>query len=156
MAHQRGKQWEDKVKNDLLKLPNIALERVPDQMTGFKNTSQNPCDFFVYLYPNFYYIECKSVNGNTLTVDIAQYDRLIKRLGPKGIRAGVILWWIPHQKVAYVPIKTFEKIKNDGKRSINIKMLNDNEYRIIEIPSVTKRVFPDCDYSILNTLQDGD
>lgn len=156
MAHSRGKQWEEKVKNDLLKLPDVSLERIPDQVTGYKTTSQNPCDFYVYLYPHFYYIECKSVNGNTFGVDFAQYERLLVRAGRRGVRAGVMLWWIPHQKVAYVPIKTFEKLIADGKRSVNIKMLGTDEYRLIEIPSVTKRVYPDCDYTILSTLREGD
>lgn len=156
MAFNRGKQWEEKVRKDLLKLPDVCIERVPDQVTGHRITSQNACDFYMYLYPHFYYIECKSVNGNTFSVDFAQYDRLLVRAGHKGVRAGVLLWWVPHQKVAYIPIKTFEKLKNDDKKSVNIKMLGTDDYRIIEIPSSTKRVYPDCDYSVLHTLEEGD
>ena len=156
MAHNRGKAWEEKVKEDLLKLPDVSLERVPDQMSGFKSTSQNPADFYLYWYPYFYYIETKSTNVNTFGVDFAQYDRLLARAGRKGVRAGVMLWWVQHQKVAYIPVKTFEKLIKDGKRSVNIKMLGTDEYRIIEIPSVTKRVFPTCDYSVLSSLQEGD
>ena len=156
MAVSRGKQWEEKVKEDLSKLMDVSLERVPDQVSGFKSTSQNPCDFYCYVYPHFYYIEAKSVNGNTFGVDFAQYDRLLVRSGRKGVRTGVLLWWIPHQKVAYIPIKTFEKLKKDGKKSVNIKMLGTDEYRIIEIPSVTKRILPTCDYNVLLDLQEGD
>lgn len=156
MAHSRGKQWEERVKSDLLTLPDISLERVADQVTGFKTTSQNPCDFYVYIYPHFYYIECKSTNSNTFSVDFPQYERLLVRAGRKGVRAGIILWWVQHQKVAYVPVKTIEKLIQDGKRSVNIKMLGKDEYRIIEIPSVTPRVYPKCDYSVLTTLKEGD
>lgn len=156
MAVSRGKQWEERVKNDLLTLPDISLERVADQVTGFKNTSQNVCDFYMYQYPNFFYIECKSTNSNTFGVDFAQYERLLVRAGRKGVRAGIMLWWVQKQRVAYVPIKTIEKMKADGKRSVNVKMLDSDEYRIIEIPAETKRVFPKCDYSILATLQEGD
>lgn len=156
MAVNRGKQWEEKVKQDLLTLPDVSLERVPDQVSGFKSTSQNVCDFYFYRFPYLHYLECKSVNGNTFGVDFAQYNRLLVRAGRKGVRSGVLLWWIPHQKVAYVPIKTFEKLKLEGKRSVNIKMLGTGEYRIFEIPSVTKRVFPTCDYSVLENLEEGD
>lgn len=156
MAVNRGKQWEEKVKEDLSKLIDVSLERVPDQLTGYKNTSQNPCDFYCYVYPHFYYIEAKSVTGNTFSVEFAQYERLLARSGRKGVRAGVVLWWVPHQKVAYVPVRTFQKLIKDGKKSVNIKMLGQDEYRIIEIPSVTKRVLPTCDFNVLLTLQEGD
>lgn len=156
MAVSRGKQWEEKVKEDLSKLMDVSLERVPDQVSGFKNTSQNPCDFYCYLYPYFYYIEAKSVNANTFSLDFPQYERLLIRAGRKGVRSGVMLWWIPHQKVAYIPVKSMEKMKQDGKKSVNIKMLNTNEYRLFEIPSITKRILPTCDYNILRHLQEGD
>lgn len=156
MANSRGKQWEEKVKEDLSKLEDVSLERVPDQVTGYKTTSQNPCDFYCYVYPHLYYIEAKSVNGNTFSVNFPQYERLLTRSGRKGVRAGVLLWWIPHQKVAYIPVKTFEKLIQEGKKSVNIKMLSTHEYRIIEIPSVTKRILPTCDYTTLLDLQEGD
>lgn len=156
MAINRGKQWEEKVKEDLLKLPDVSLERVPDQVTGYRNSSQNVCDFYCYVYPNFFYIEAKSTKGNTFSINFAQYDRLLIRSGRKGVRSGVVLWWIDHQKVAYIPIKTFETLRKENKKSVNIKMLSENNYRLFEISSVTKRVLPTCDYSILLTLQEGD
>lgn len=152
----RGKQFEQKVKEDLLKLPDGSLERFPDQMSGYHG-STNPCDFTFYWYPHYYYIETKSTNDNTFPLaNLSQYDKLLERRGRKGVRSGVILWFIKHSKVVYVPISTFEKIKNDGLKSVNIKMLLDDKYRIIEIPSVLKRVFMDSDYSVLNDLGEGD
>jgi len=55
-----------------------------------------------------------------------------------------------------VPISTITKLKEDGKKSVNVKMLDDNSYNIIEIPSVKKRVFLDSDYSCLMNLKEGD
>ena len=60
-----------------------------------------------------------------------------------------------HDKVIYVPIKTVTQMKKDQKKSINIKTDLD-KYRIFEIPGKKKRVFIECDYSILTTLEDGD
>ena len=66
------------------------------------------------------------------------------------------MWYIDHQTVIYVPISTITKLKEDGKKSVNIKMLSTNEYNIKLIPSITKRVFPECDYSVLMELKDGE
>ena len=48
-------------------------------------------------------------------------------------------------------------MKSDGKKSVNIKMLNDNNYHIIDIPSKKLRTMMESDYSILNlSLQFGE
>ena len=156
MAVNRGKQFEERVKEDLLKLPDVSLERFPDQMSGYQG-SKNVCDFGMYLYPCYYYIECKTTNENTFPLSgLTQYDKLLERRGRKGVRSGVLLWFIKWDKVVYVPVTTFEKLKADGKKSVNIKMLQEDTYRIIEIPSVKKRVFMISDYDILRSLEEGD
>lgn len=156
MSVNRGKAFEEKVKSDLLKLYDVSLERLPDQMSGYRG-SANVCDFTLYNYPYYFYIECKTTNENTFSLAaLTQYEKLLARKGRKGVRAGVILWFVKHDKVVYVPIATFEKLKSDGKKSVNIKMVGKDEYRIITIPSVKKRVFLDSDYSILMTLKEGD
>ena len=156
MAVNRGKAFEQKMKEDLLKLPDVSLERLPDQMSGYMG-SKNVCDFVLYSYPNLFYIECKTTNENTFPLSgLTQYDKLLERRGKKGVRSGVVIWYIKHDTVVYVPIATFEKIKNNGLKSVNIKMLQTSDYKIILIPSVKKRVFMDSDYSILTTLEEGD
>ena len=47
-------------------------------------------------------------------------------------------------------------MKQDGKKSFNVKDLENSIYRIIVIPSKKKRVFLDSDYTILKTLEEGD
>jgi hypothetical protein len=47
-------------------------------------------------------------------------------------------------------------MKEDGKKSVNIKMLSEDSYRILKIPTEKKRVFLEGDYSILMQLQDGE
>lgn len=152
----RGKQFENKFKNDFLKISGSVVERLPDQMSGYSG-SKNVCDYLCYVYPNIYYIECKVTQSNTLPfVNISQYDELLERQGKKGIRAGVIAWFQKHDRVCYIPVKTIEKMKSDNKKSINIKMLDSNEYRLIEIPSIKKRIFLNSDYSVLLDLHEGD
>ena len=157
MAITRGKQFESKVKEDLLKLPNAVVERLPDQMTGYKGTSSNVADFIFFNWGKLHFIECKTTQENTFPLtNLTQYPELLKRACKKNVRSGVILWFIKWDKIVYIPIKTIEKLKFENAKSVNIKMVGNNDYRIIDIPSIKKRVFFDSDYNILEYLQEGD
>lgn len=155
MAQNYGKQFEQKFKEDFLKVENASLDRLYDVMFGYKAISQ-VSDFIGYIYPNIFYLECKSTHGNTFSLEkLTQYDKLLTKVGIKGVRTGVILWFVDHHKVLYVPISSIRKMKEDGKKSVNVKMLSENEYFILEIPSKLRRTFLDSDYSILTTLTEG-
>lgn len=41
---------------------------------------------------------------------------------------------------------------NDNKKSINIKMLNEDTYKVVEISSTKQRVFMKCDYSMFRDI----
>lgn len=154
MAVNRGKQFEQKFKEDFLKLPNSTIDRLYDIMSGYKAISQ-VSDFIAYKYPNIFYTECKSHKGASIPINnITQYESLLSKVGIKGVRAGVVLWLYEKDKVFYIPIKTIKQLKDDGEKSIGLRHLD--KYRIIEIPSVKKRVFMDSDYSVLTKLEDGD
>lgn len=156
MPTNYGKKWEVKVKEDLSVLPDISLDRIYDSVSGYKSVS-NISDFIAYVYPNIFYLEVKSIKGNTFPLsNLTQYEKLKGKVGIPGVRAGVIIWYIDHGKVLYVPISTITALKTDGKKSVNIKMLDSDEYNIVGIPSVTKRVFPTCDYRVLRNLKDGE
>lgn len=151
MAVNRGKQFEKKFKTDFLKIPGATIDRIFDTVSGYKSVS-NICDFIGYKYPNILYAECKSIKGNTFPLsNLKQYNRLIEKKNIEGAITGVILWFIDHDKVLFVPITTFEKLKLDDKKSFNIKMINSNDYQCIVIPSIKKRTFLDSDYSVLFT-----
>lgn len=158
MSNNKGKQFEKKFQEDWLKtFPQSFILRLADQMTGYKVTSQNPCDFIGYKKPVLFLIECKSHEGNTFPLsNLTQYEKLLAKAGIPGVRSGVIIWFIDHDRVVYVPVKTIEKMKADGKKSVNIRTINKDGYRFFEIPSVKKRVFMDSDYSILESMEDGD
>lgn len=148
MAVNRGKQFELKVRSDLSKIQGISIDRLQDAMSGFKHMS-NISDLIFYKFPFICYGEIKSHKGNTFPLsNLTQYEKLLAKKGIKGVRAGVILWFIDHDKVLWVPIETFEKLRKEDKKSVNVKM-DYEEYNIIEIPSQKRRVFLDSDYSIL-------
>ena len=156
MAKNYGKEFEQKFKEDWLKsFPDGFLCRLPDQMSGYKTTSKNLCDFIGFNLNTLYLIECKSCRGASIPMgNITQYDKLKEKIGIKGVRVGVVLWLVDKDKVLYIPMSTIKQLKENGEKSIGIRHLT--EYNIKEIPSVKKRVFMDSDYSILLNLKDGE
>ena len=50
MAQNRGKQFEDVIKQSFEKLEDVSIDRLHDQTTGYVGSS-NICDFIVYRYP---------------------------------------------------------------------------------------------------------
>ena len=155
MPTNYGKKFEEKFKGDFLKLDGSSLDRLYDVMNGYKSIKQ-VSDFIGYVYPNIFYIECKSHKGASLPMsNITQYDNLKKKVGIPGVRSGVVLWLYEKDKVFYIPTKTLVKMKEeDGEKSVGLRHVD--KYRMIEIPSEKKRVFMDSDYSVLLYLEDGD
>jgi hypothetical protein len=154
MAKNYGKAFEEQFKKDFGLLSGSSVDRLYDTMNGYKSIKQIS-DFIGYIYPNIFYLECKSHKGASLPLtNITQYENLKKKVGIPGVRSGVVLWLYEKDKVFYIPTATVTKLKEDGEKSVGLRHLG--KYRIIEIPSVKKRVFMDSDYTILTTLQDGD
>lgn len=154
MAKNYGKEFEQKFKEDFLKLGDCCADRLYDVVTGYKSIKQ-VADFLCYKFPNNFYIECKSHRGASIPMsNITQYDKLKEKIGITGVRAGVVLWLIDKDIVMYIPMSTVKQLKENGEKSIGIRHLKD--YNIYEIPSVKKRVFMDSDYSLLLNLKDGE
>lgn len=153
----RGKQYEAQVKKNWYKaFPKSFIYRVPDQVTGYKGAT-NVSDFIGFAGGNLFLVECKSHQGNTFPfANLTQYNMLLSYLGIPGVRIGVFLWMIDHGVEIYLPIETVKKMKADGLKSFNVKYIGDDKYRFFVFSSIKKRVFLDSDYSLLNSLQDGD
>lgn len=155
MGINRGKQFEGKFKNDFLKIPNSSLDRLYDTQNGYKSISQIS-DYIGYVYPNIFYLECKCHEGNTFPLEnLTQYAKLKQKVGIPGVRAGVVIWFIDHDKIIYVPITTITKLHADKKKSVNIRTISHDEYDFVDIPVEKRRVFLDADYSALLNLPEG-
>ena len=104
MANNRGKQFEQKFFRDFkTSFPGGTIDRIYDTTNGYKTIS-NISDFIGYVYPNILYLECKSHQGNTFPlINLTQYEKLKSKVGIKGVRAGVILWFIDHDRVCRGP-----------------------------------------------------
>ena len=160
MAKNRGKQFEQVIKDCFEKVPGVSLDRLHDQTTGFKG-SQNICDFVVYREPYEYYIECKSVHGNTFSISSndssrvhgnitnTQWDGLLEKSKIPGVFAGIILWFIDKDKTFYIPIELLQRAMYGNYKSLSLYVLGDLEKRYsikpIELKGKKKRVFFDYD-----------
>lgn len=153
MAVSRGKQFEQQFKSDFQKVSGGFIYRLPDQVNGHKTTSANICDFVCYIYPNIFLMEVKTISGNTFPLtNFTQFEKLRSFRNIPGLRKGVLIWYTERDKIIYVPIKTIEKMVADGKKSVNIRTIDEDGYEYLNIPSVKKRVFLDSDYSVLCNL----
>ena len=102
----RGKQFENVIKQAFLKIPDVSIDRLHDQTTGFIGSS-NICDFIVYKEPYEYYIECKSVHGNTLpfsNITETQWNGLLLKSQIIGVKAEIICWWVDKDVTKFIPI----------------------------------------------------
>ena len=163
MAVNRGKKFEDAIRESFEKVPGVSIDRLHDQTTKFKGTSANICDFIVYREPYEYYFECKSVHGNTLSIhgndpkhkygniSNTQWEGLLEKSFIEGVTAGVIVWFIDKDRTLFIPIQTLQKLLNSG----NVSYRYDwDSYDVVEIKGKKKRVFFDYDMEeFLNEVQ---
>lgn len=157
MGMNKGKIFEDKFRENWSKcFPNTFVFRLVDQVSGFKTTSQNPCDFLCFPGKKLFMVECKSHDGASIPFSaIPQYERLLEYKHFENVVPGIIIWFKEKDKLIWVHINVAEKIFNDGNKSIQLKMLNDEKYDLKEIPSVKKRVYLEANYNYLVDLYGG-
>ena len=146
-----GKKFEQIFKHDWRKsFPEGFIYRLNDQVSGYKITSANVCDFICYNYPTLYLIECKTHKGASIPFkNITQYERMLSYSNIDGVVSGIVLWLYEKDiGPIFIPISTITKLKKEGKKSVGIKAIEEG-YDIIVLPSNKKRVFYETDYSIL-------
>lgn len=148
-----GKKFEDAIRESFEKVPGVSIDRLHDQTTGWKGSS-NICDFIVYREPYEYYFECKSVHGNTLpfrNISATQWNGLLEKSFIEGVTAGIICWWVDRDRTLFIPIQTLQKLLNSG----NVSYRYDwDSYDVVEIAGKKKRVFFDYDMEkFLNEIQ---
>lgn len=144
-----GKKFEQQFKSDILRL-NYFIYRLPDQVTGNKITSRNPCDFFVYCKPYLRLIECKSIRGNTFPLsNFKQYDLMLSYVKDSDATGSIVIWFIDKDRILYIPIETVTLLKSKKLKSININKLEELENKYIEVKCIKKKIFLYSDYQFL-------
>ena len=114
----------------------------------YKGASSNPCDYIAHVGDTLFMLEVKCHYDNTFNFsNLRQYNDLITYVGLNNVEIGVIIWFIDHDEILYVPIETIMKMKANGDKSVNIRKLGD--YKLVHVPSTKLRVFLRSDYSFL-------
>lgn len=154
MAVNRGKQFEDVIRESFEKVHGVSIDRLHDQTTHYKG-STNICDFIVYREPYEYYFECKSVHGNTLSfsnITETQWSGLFEKSKIEGVFAGIICWWTDKDVTLFLPIEELKLEKQHGWKSVRYDIEKANG--VIEIKGKKKRVFFEYDMEeFLNEIQ---
>ena len=163
MAENLGKKFEQKVREGFERVDGVSIDRVHDQTTRYKG-STNICDFMVYRKPTLYYIECKSVQGNTLSIHSvpkpdkkgvlhgfygnitdAQWEGLLEKSEIPGVMAGVMCWWIDKDVTRFIPIRMLKSMRDEGAKSIRYDVIATNGYFAQSIRGEKKRKYFDYD-----------
>lgn len=145
-----GKKFELQFRKDWSKfVPDSFEYRLNDQMSGYMGSS-NVSDFICFKTPDLFLIECKAHAGNTFPFSaFRQYEGLLAWKGVSGVHPGVVLWMYDHDLVLWIPVETFEKLKKEEKKSFNVKLVGNEEYESLVLPSKKLRTFMETDYSAL-------
>jgi penicillin-binding protein-related factor A (putative recombinase) len=158
MTESLGKKFEQYFKLNWKNcFPKTFIYRLPDMMGGYAGfAGSNPCDFICFPEAGkLFMLELKEHKGNTIAwTAIRQYEKLLTYANLKHVFPGIIIWFSDHDKIIYCPIEEAKKMHDDGLKSINIKMLDEKLYNVIEIPTVKKRVFLEADYTVLLKLEE--
>lgn len=160
MAINRGKQFEEVVREAFVKVPDVSVTRLHDQTMGYLG-ARNPCDFIIYHKPYLYAIECKSTHAGTLSIysndpkkmygaiTNYQWQALLEMSTVKGVTAGVLCWWIDRDVTKFIPIQMLQAMRDAGKKSISWQqdffVHEDRMYTTIDIIGKKKRVLFDYD-----------
>lgn len=151
-----GKPWEDYFRKTWkAQFPGTFIFRLKDDVSGFKQTSANPCDFLCYPEAGkFLMIECKAHAGASVPFSaLPQYERLLEYNSLKNVFPGFLVWLYEKDIIFWCPIETAKQIYEDGEKSIGIRHFDD--YNIIIIPGEKKRTFITPDYSkLLEAIND--
>lgn len=59
-------------------------------------------------------IECKSIKGNTFPLaNLTQYNLMLSYSEVDGVFPAVIVWFIDHDKIIYVPLDVISELKKE-------------------------------------------
>lgn len=140
----RGKDFESEIRKCLENLPNVSFDRLPDPMAGYSGI-RNICDFSMYNYPYMFFLECKSLYGNTLnyasSITQNQWEGLFEKSKIYGCIAGICIWYIDYDLTVFVKIQDLWEHRKAGNKSLNISdITSENSVKHFIIDGVKKRV----------------
>lgn len=149
-----GKKFEVDFNNSCERVGKLSY-RIKTRQTKFVGDNEI-ADFILYDYPLIYFLELKSTKEKRLPFSMIRANQLVGLrdiIRFKGVGAGVVVQFRePTYSHYYVPITVIEEAIIDGKKSLSIKHMQEDD-RIIYIPHTQKRVTVELDIeTLLNKL----
>ena len=161
MAHNKGKKFEDVIRQAFLQVPDVSIDRLRDAPRKLKGVD-NPSDFIVYKKPHEVYVECKSHRGNTLPFSCIREEQIkgmTEKAKIEGVKAGIIVWYIDKDITVWYPICLVVERILALEKSLNVKDIElwssdvwDKDNRCIVIQGKKKRVY--FEYDMNKFLED--
>ena len=158
MSLNRGKDFEKIIGEAFKEVPNTSVYRLYDTMGGYSGIA-NVSDFIIYHYPYQYFIECKSVKGNTLSISgndpkrkygmisNTQWDGMLEMSKIDGVICGIICWWTERDVTKFIPIQLLQDWYECGDKSVRYDFDEigyqdgDMFYPAFDLKAEKKRVF---------------
>lgn len=139
-AEQKIKKWLDRPQD------GYCFDRIPDQQTGFYG-SKNICDFILFKAPNMYYIESKATWQDRFDFSMItkyQYENLLRKSKIQNVYGVIVILFAAEQRAFIIDINEIDKLKQTGKKSLNIKKFDSWNIKYTEIQTIpSKKVFLD-------------
>ena len=148
MTKNMGKAFEQQVFKSFSEVDGVSIDRIPDQVTRYRGSSSNICDFTVYRYPVLVYLECKTVHGNTLpfaNIRENQWNGLLEKSKIDGVVAGVLCWWVDKDVTRFIHIDELEMCRHNGYKSIRYNHEPFYVDGFLPVNGDKKRVYYDYD-----------
>lgn len=156
MSVNRGKDFENVIRAAFEKVDGVSIDRLHDNTAGFKGVA-GICDFIVYKKPYQYYIECKSVHGNTFplsNITAGQWQGLLEKSKIEGVHAGILCWWVDKDVTAWLSIRFLNWWKSNAHKSVRYDNQFIGYFDSFFIIGKKKRVFFEYDMNeFLDKLQ---
>lgn len=135
-AEARIKTWLDRPDE------GYCLDRIKDQMTGWYG-SQNICDFTLFKYPYFYYLESKATWNDRFDFNMLsdyQYTQMYEKSSIEGVWCYVVVLFASYKRAFLLDIRDIHDLReNKNIKSVNIKKIAKWPIPYLEIKTVISR-----------------
>lgn len=153
----RGKEFEKNFENTTKRHIEEGFEVTIDRLYDVigKKTIEQPSDYICYRFPNQIYVECKSTHDTSFSYfDQPQYERLLEKSKIKGVKAGMLIWFVVQKRVFWTDIEWLQAFyKTYGIKSITANKLDyysKNKIQgVFEVDQTTSRINPEMNLKSL-------
>lgn len=126
-----AKNFEKNVKDQLNLLKNTYIIRLYD----FIGARDYPSDFVVYKKPHLICLECKTCQLKSFpfsNISDNQWHGMLSAIKKAiGVKSYVLIWFYMYDTTLLCDMKTLEKMRKEGKKSIRYDTRGDGIYEVL-------------------------